>query len=93
MSEQNSGQEKTEEASAHKLKKSKDDGQVARSKDLSHLAVLGGGMVLLMVLAAMAMGTRTPGFYPEAIGNVHKALVDQLPQCPRESQRGACSQQ
>jgi flagellar biosynthetic protein FlhB len=35
MSEQNSGQEKTEEASAHKLKKSKDDGQVARSKDLS----------------------------------------------------------
>lgn len=35
MSEQNSGQEKTEEASAQKLKKSKDDGQVARSKDLS----------------------------------------------------------
>lgn len=35
MSEQNSGQEKTEEASAHKLKKSKADGQVARSKDLS----------------------------------------------------------
>ncbi|WP_061238283.1 flagellar biosynthesis protein FlhB [Ectopseudomonas composti] len=35
MSEHNSGQEKTEEASAQKLKKSKDDGQVARSKDLS----------------------------------------------------------
>lgn len=35
MSEQSSGQEKTEEASAHKLKKSKDDGQVERSKDLS----------------------------------------------------------
>lgn len=29
-------------------------------------------------MAAMATGTRTPGFYPEAIGNVHKALVDQL---------------
>ena len=29
-------------------------------------------------MAAMAMGTRTHGFYPEAIGNVHKALVDQL---------------
>ena len=29
-------------------------------------------------MAAMAMGTRTPGFYPEAIGNVHKSLVDQL---------------
>ena len=34
MSEQNSGQEKTEEASAHKLKKSKDDGQVARDAGL-----------------------------------------------------------
>lgn len=29
-------------------------------------------------MAAMAMGNRTPGFYPEAIGNVHKSLVDQL---------------
>ncbi|MBY4596105.1 hypothetical protein [Ottowia caeni] len=29
-------------------------------------------------MAAMAMGNRTPGFYPEAIGNVHKALVDQM---------------
>jgi len=36
MSEQsNSSQEKTEEASQQKLKKSKDDGQVARSKDLA----------------------------------------------------------
>ena len=29
-------------------------------------------------MTAMAMGTRSPGFYPEAIGNVHKALADQL---------------
>ena len=36
MSEQsNSSQEKTEDASQQKLKKSKDDGQVARSKDLA----------------------------------------------------------
>ena len=35
MSEQNSSQEKTEEASEQKLKKSKTDGQVARSKDLA----------------------------------------------------------
>lgn len=35
MSDQGGSQEKTEEASAHKLKKSKDDGQVPRSKDLA----------------------------------------------------------
>ena len=35
MSENSSSQEKTEEASQHKLKKSKDDGQVPRSKDLA----------------------------------------------------------
>ena len=29
-------------------------------------------------MAAMAMGSKSPGFYPEAIGNVHKALVNQL---------------
>jgi hypothetical protein len=29
-------------------------------------------------MAAMAMGNRVPGFYPEAIGNVHRALADQL---------------
>ncbi|MBU0853255.1 MAG: EscU/YscU/HrcU family type III secretion system export apparatus switch protein, partial [Gammaproteobacteria bacterium] len=35
MSEQNSSQEKTEEASEQKLKKSRDDGQVTRSKDVA----------------------------------------------------------
>lgn len=35
MSDTNSSQEKTEEASAQKLKKSKDEGQVARSKDVA----------------------------------------------------------
>lgn len=35
MSDANSTQEKTEEASAQKLKKSKDEGQVARSKDVA----------------------------------------------------------
>jgi len=35
MSDANSGQEKTEKASAQKLKKSKDEGQVARSKDVA----------------------------------------------------------
>lgn len=35
MSEQSSTQDKTEEASQHKLKKSREDGQVARSKDVA----------------------------------------------------------
>ena len=47
MSEQHSSQEKTEEASQQKLKKSRDDGQVARSKDLSTTISL---LVTLFVL-------------------------------------------
>jgi len=38
-------------ASERKLQKARDDGQVGRSQDLSHLAVLGAGAVSLMVLA------------------------------------------
>src|SRR6476661_6879377 len=38
-------------ASERKLKKARDDGQVSRSEDLSHLAVLGAGAVSVMVLA------------------------------------------
>ena len=38
-------------ASERKLKKARDDGQVGRSEDLSHLAVLGSGAVCVMVLA------------------------------------------
>lgn len=47
MSEQSSSQEKTEDASQQKLKKSKDDGQVARSKDLATTISL---LVTLFVL-------------------------------------------
>ena len=53
MSEQNSGQEKTEEASAHKLKKSKDDGQVARSKDLSTTISLIATLFILKLSAGL----------------------------------------
>lgn len=47
MAEQNSAQEKTEEASQQKLKKSREEGQVARSKDLSTTISL---LVTLLVL-------------------------------------------
>ncbi|MES2949708.1 MAG: EscU/YscU/HrcU family type III secretion system export apparatus switch protein [Pseudomonadota bacterium] len=38
-------------ATERKLKKARDDGQVSRSEDLSHLAVLGAGATSVMVLA------------------------------------------
>lgn len=43
----NSAQEKTEEASAQKLRKSRDDGQVTRSKDLSTTVSLLATLVIL----------------------------------------------
>ena len=38
-------------ASERKLRKARDDGQVGRSQDLSHLAVLGSGAMAVLVLA------------------------------------------
>ena len=46
-----SSQDKNLPATARKLQKARDDGQTARSRDLSHLAVLGVGALALFVLA------------------------------------------
>ncbi len=54
---ESSSQDRNLPASERKLKKARDDGQVARSRDLSHLAVLGTGAVSLMVLAPMLFGS------------------------------------
>lgn len=62
MSEQNSGQEKTEEASAHKLKKSKDDGQVARSKDLSTTISLIATLFILKFSAGLFLEVLSDSF-------------------------------
>jgi flagellar biosynthetic protein FlhB len=48
---ESSSQDRNLPASQRKLNKAKGDGQVARSRDLSHLAVLGGGAVAVMALA------------------------------------------
>ncbi|MBT9464261.1 EscU/YscU/HrcU family type III secretion system export apparatus switch protein [Hydrogenophaga sp.] len=48
---ESSSQDKNLPATAQRLKKARDDGQVPRSKDLSNLSVLGGGSVLLLALA------------------------------------------
>lgn len=58
MADDSSTQEKTEDASAHKLKKSKDDGQVARSKDLA---------TTISLLATLLVLKFCFGFYSETV--------------------------
>jgi flagellar biosynthetic protein FlhB len=48
-----SSQDRRHPASARKLAKAREDGQVARSQHLGHLAVLGAGSLMLMGLAPM----------------------------------------
>ncbi len=50
---ESSSQDKNLPATPQRLKKARGDGQVARSKDLSNLAVLGGGAAVLMMLAPL----------------------------------------
>ncbi len=50
---ESSSQDKTLPATPQRLKKARRDGQVARSKDLSNLAVLGGGALALVALAPL----------------------------------------
>lgn len=50
---ESSSQDKNLPATPQRLKKARDDGQVARSKDLSNLAVLGGGSLVLLGLAPL----------------------------------------
>lgn len=47
-----SSQEKSLPATERKLQKAREDGQGARSRDLSHLAILGAGAGCMLVLAA-----------------------------------------
>ena len=56
-----SAQEKTLPATPQRLKKARDDGQVARSKDLLNLAVLGAGSAVLMLTLPLAFGLLRDG--------------------------------
>ena len=49
MAEEQQGQEKTEEATPRKLEKAKEDGQVARSRELNSVAVVTFGALALAV--------------------------------------------
>lgn len=53
---ESSSQDRNLPATERKLKKARDDGQVARSRDLSHLAVLGTGALALLGLAPFMLG-------------------------------------
>ena len=55
MAEQDA-QDKTLPASERKLSKAREDGQVARSRDLSHFAVVAGGGAVLVATAPLALG-------------------------------------
>lgn len=48
-----SSQDKNLPATARRLQKAREDGQVARSKELANLAVLGGGALIMMALLPM----------------------------------------
>ena len=50
-----SSQDKDLPATDRRLQQARDDGQVARSKDLSNFAVLGGGTLLLMALIPVGL--------------------------------------
>lgn len=61
-----SSQEKSLPASERKLQKARTDGQGARSRDLSHLAILGAGAACLLLLA------------PELMNRMQLAMSQQL---------------
>ena len=61
-----SSQEKSLPASERKLQKTREDGQGARSRDLSHLAILGAGAACLLVLA------------PQLMDHMQRAMSQQL---------------
>lgn len=61
-----SSQEKSLPASERKLQKTREDGQGARSRDLSHLAILGAGAACLLVLM------------PQLMDHLQRAMSQQL---------------
>ncbi len=63
MSDANSAQEKTEEASAQKLKKSREQGQVARSKDIATAVTLIAGLLTLKACSGFYLASLAESFH------------------------------
>ena len=74
MSEQNSSQEKTEEASEQKLKKSRDDGQVTRSKDVATMVSLLATLFVLKLSVGYFMEGMQKSFSFSYI-NFHRSQI------------------
>jgi len=66
-----SSQDRNLPASERKLQKARDDGQVARSRDLSHLAVLGGGALSLYLLAPGMLNRISNEFSLQLVFDAH----------------------
>ncbi len=56
MSQSDSAQDRQLPATERRLKKAREDGQVARSRDLGHFAALGGAVALLAAVAPLLSG-------------------------------------
>lgn len=70
-----SSQDKNLPATAQRLKKARDDGQVPRSRDLANLAVLGGGVVVLVSLMPLGF-ERMRGALELQLRFDHQALLN-----------------
>jgi flagellar biosynthetic protein FlhB len=66
-----SSQDRNLPASDRKLQKAREDGQVARSHDLSHLAVLGGGALSFFALAPMMVARLKNEFSMQLVFDAH----------------------
>lgn len=69
-----SSQDKNLPATAHRLKKAREQGQIPRSRELSNLTVLGGGAVLVMLLLPLGFARLLDGLH-EQLRFDHAALL------------------
>lgn len=76
---EDSAQDRQLPATQRKIEKARSEGQVARSRDLGHLAVLGGGMAVLAALApevvAWTQGLLSQGLRFDAASAVRPAAM------------------
>lgn len=80
MAEGNDGQDKTEQPTEKRLRESREQGQVPRSRELATAAVFGSGVLTLMALGGH-IGTQVAGWLANAIGRIGQRVGDvrQLP--------------
>lgn len=70
--EDESGQEKTEEASARKIEKAREEGQIPRSRDLTTTAVLLLAVIGIYIFVDF-MVNKLIGDFPHLLARKHRA--------------------